>query len=105
MEEMVSRYTLEFVVAAHERSNRRLWIALILALLLGVASNAYWIYERSQYEMVSEYSSEVTAHQDLNQDSGDGGSNYSYFYGGDNYGEADGQYDGDEEGYEKDLLP
>lgn len=102
--EMVSRYTMEFGMAMMERTNRRLWYALLLAILLGVLSNAYWIYERSQYEVVSEYSSEVTAQQDLDQDSGDGGSNYSYFYGGVN-GEAEGKDQGDGQDDQKDLLP
>lgn len=38
----------------HERRERRLWIALIVAIVFIFASNATWLYAWMQYEYVSE---------------------------------------------------
>ena len=38
----------------HERRERRLWIALIVAIVFIFASNATWLYAWTQYDYVSE---------------------------------------------------
>ena len=42
----------ESTMEREDRKQKRLWIALILTIILLVASNAYWIWFESQYEDV-----------------------------------------------------
>jgi hypothetical protein len=63
-----------------DRTERRLWIIIILLLVLLVGTNGAWIWYESQFETV-----EVV--QDVVQDSGDGG--YNNFVGGDSYGDTE----------------
>lgn len=42
-----------------ERREKRLWIALIVAIIMIFASNAIWLYEWCQYDYVSEETSTV----------------------------------------------
>lgn len=67
-----------------ERVNRRQFIIIIILLIAFIATNAYWIWNESQYE-------DQVITQTVTQDSGDGGANtYSgNVIGGDYNGEAD----------------
>lgn len=44
----------DLAVAVCERTTKRLWIALILAILMIFASNAVWLYAWCQYDYVGE---------------------------------------------------
>ena len=46
-------------MAREERHIKRLWIALLVAVLLIFASNAVWLYEWCQYDYVSAETSTV----------------------------------------------
>lgn len=54
MERDVTRYTLEAICTRLDRINKRLVIALVLAVLLIFASNALWLYAWTQYDYSSE---------------------------------------------------
>ena len=41
-------------MARMERSNKRLWIVIIIAIALLFVSNAIWLYEWTSYDMVLE---------------------------------------------------
>lgn len=56
-------------MARMERTNKRLWIVVIMLILLLIASNTAWLMYESQFEETSTTTNEVT--QEL--DSGDGG--------------------------------
>ena len=56
----------ESVVARFERQAKRLWIALVIAVVMVFASNAIWLYAWMQYD----YSSESII---VEQDAQDGG--------------------------------
>lgn len=43
----------ESAVSALERTVRRLWILCIIIVVLLVGTNAYWIYNWSQYDAVA----------------------------------------------------
>lgn len=53
----------EATVARQERQNKRMWIALIVAVALIFASNAIWLYAWMQYDYESY---EITADGDSN---------------------------------------
>ena len=93
MEDKTKVETVPYVVhegamARQERTIKRLWILCIIIFIALVGTNAGWIYFESQYEDVS-----IT--QDVEQDSGDGGSNLynGNVVGGDYYGETESQDD------------
>ena len=65
-------------MARMERTNKRLWIALILTIAIATISNGLWLYRESQFE-------DVVITQEVEQDN-DGGDNN--FVGGD-YGNAE----------------
>lgn len=65
------RYEIEAYHARWERSNRRLFIIAIVALIMFFVSNAMWLYAWMQYDYVSDESSEVVVHAD-----GEGNANY-----------------------------
>ena len=80
-----NRITIDYVaheadMARMERINKRLWIALIVAILLLTVSNAAWIY----YE--STFIDEVTVTQE--SDAKDGGTAIVNNGGDLNYGEG-----------------
>ena len=54
-------------MARMERSNKRLWIAVIIAIILLCVSNAYWLYQWMSFD-------EVVAEVDV--DGGNGNANY-----------------------------
>lgn len=54
-----------------ERSNKRMLIALIIAVTLLFASNALWLYDWTQYDYCGD-----TTSQDVTLDSKDGIANY-----------------------------
>lgn len=53
----VPRWTHEADMARMERSNKRLWIALLLTIVLLVASNAAWAWYENQF--VDEVTTEI----------------------------------------------
>ncbi len=57
----------DLAVAVCERTTKRLWIALILAILMIFASNGIWLYCWMQYDYSETYYEEVLV------DSADGG--------------------------------
>lgn len=75
----------EGAMARQERTNKRLWIVVIILIAALILSNAAWIYRETQFETVE--TKEVT--QDI--DTGDGDAIVAGI--GDVYGtsEADGQ--------------
>lgn len=68
-------------MARMERSNKRLWIIVIMLILLLIASNTAWLMYESQFE------DKVTYEQEVEQDASDGGNNQ--FIGGDYNGKAE----------------
>ena len=77
-----------------ERLNKRWFIAFLIVLVMLFVTNGAWIIRELQYK------DEVWTYE-VQQDSGEGGTN-TYtdntvrFIGGENYGEADSQSDGEE---------
>ena len=77
-----------------ERLNKRWFIAFLIELIMLFVTNGAWIIRELQYK------DEVWTYE-VQQDSGEGGTN-TYtdntvrFIGGENYGEADSQSDGEE---------
>ena len=67
-----------------DRTERRLWIIIILLIVLLVGTNGAWIWYESQFETVYQ---EEYIEQDVEQSADDGGSNN--FVGGDYYGDAE----------------
>ena len=57
-EKSVPYIVFEGTVARHERTIRRLIITIVIAILAIFASNAFWLYEWSQYDYMS-YSEDV----------------------------------------------
>lgn len=49
MSEEIKVFSGDSVLAFAERTIRRLWIAIILLIVLLVASNALWIWNEAQY--------------------------------------------------------
>lgn len=47
-------YVHEADMARMERGNKRLWIAVIIAIILLCVSNAYWLYQWTSYDEVIE---------------------------------------------------
>lgn len=75
-----------------ERIIKRLWIALLVVIVLFVASNSAWLWRESQFEDV------VTTTQTVTQDTGSGNGNNTFtgdFIGGDYYGETNSNTDKD----------
>lgn len=80
-------YAHEGAMARMERTNKRLWILLLILIIALIGTNAGWIYYESRF-IDTEYTVRVE------QDSGDGGENTFTgnslkLIGGDDYGEAD----------------
>ena len=49
VEKEKDQYMIDIVSALAERTVKRLWVALILTILLLVASNGLWIWHETQY--------------------------------------------------------
>lgn len=69
----------ESTMARMERTNKRLWIVVIILIVSLIATNAGWIWYESQFELVTE-----TTTQEVWQET-DGGDNQ--FFGGDYNGD------------------
>lgn len=61
----------ESIIARMERNNRRMLIALVLAIVMLFASNAFWLYEWTQYDYCGD-----TVSKDVTLESEDGIANY-----------------------------
>ena len=48
----ISRGVFESVMARKDRTEKRLWIVIIILIVLFVGTNAYWIWYNSQWEIV-----------------------------------------------------
>lgn len=48
-EKMIPYFSHEGDMARMERANRRLWIALLVVIILFVASNVFWIWYENQF--------------------------------------------------------
>jgi hypothetical protein len=68
-------------MARMERTNKRLWIIVIMLILLLIASNTAWLMYASQFD------DKVTYEQEVEQDASDDGNNQ--FIGGDYNGKAE----------------
>lgn len=66
-------------MARSERSNRRLWLAVILLIVAMLASNLAWIIYEFQY-------TDVDIDQEVEQQAEEGN---NVFIGGDSYGKAE----------------
>ena len=65
-------------MARMERTNKRLWIVVIILIAALLGTNAAWIVYESQYQAVDTISQEVEQEAD--------GNGNNMFVGGDNYG-------------------
>lgn len=71
--EMVPFIVHEGAMARIERQSRRIFIALVIAILLLFASNALWLYAWMQYDYVGET---TTTTKTVDVDAKDGIANY-----------------------------
>ena len=74
----------EAAIARMERTNKRLWIVVIILIAALLATNLAWTLYESQFETV------VTT--EIEQDTGDGNGN-NYIVGGDYHGTTEGADD------------
>ena len=92
---MIPYFAHEGAMARMERTNKRLWILLLVLVLALVGSNAGWIYYETHC-VEEEYTYEIS------QDSSDGGQNTitdnTINMGGEFYGEANDQDHSPEKG-------
>ena len=65
----------ESIMARFERTNKRLWIVIIILIAALVGSNLGWIYYESQYEVTE---TSIDAEQDGNGINIGGGGDISY---------------------------
>ena len=72
----------ESELARQERQTKRLWIICIILIACLVLTNVGWIIYESQFET-------ITTTQNVEQDAENGNNS---FIGGDNYGEAESNY-------------
>lgn len=80
----VPHWAYEVEQAHRERTERRLWVVIIILIAALIATNAGWIWHESQHEDV------VTTTQEVTQDAENG---VNHFIGGDYYGTSDGKND------------
>ena len=78
-EATIPRSVFESVLARADRNARRLWIVIIILIILFVATNGYWIWYNSQWEVVETY-------QEVTQEADNG---INRFIGGDYYGNGE----------------
>jgi cell division protein YceG involved in septum cleavage len=74
MENNVPFAVFEGTQIRHERTVKRLIIALIIAIVLIFASNAIWLYAWCQYDYTS--TDETTQSETVDVDAGSGTANY-----------------------------
>jgi len=84
VEKEKDQYMIDIVSALAERTVKRLWIALILTIILLVASNGLWFWRESQF-------ADVVTTQTVEQETDGDGDNT--FVGGDMYGSTESDYD------------
>lgn len=53
-QQSIPYFAHEGMMVRQERSIKRLWIALIVAILIAFATNAMWLYAWMQYDCVTE---------------------------------------------------
>lgn len=85
-----NRATVPYIVhesemARKERTEKRLWIVILVLIVCLVGSNLAWAIYESQFETIETESTDVT--QEVDQFTGGGGSNT--FVGGDYHGAAE----------------
>ena len=85
MAEKESQYQNDIFAAFAERTVKRLWILIILLVVLLFGSNAAWTWYELQWQ-------DVTVMQEVEQDANNGTNN---FIGGDFYGAANGENNGE----------
>lgn len=85
MEQEISYFAHEGMMARMERMNHRLWIVVIVLIIALIVTNLAWVLYEGQFESYQE------TVQTVKQDSGDGGINR--FVGGSIYVTADGNND------------
>lgn len=73
----------EGAMARADRVIKKLWICIILLIVLLVASNAGWLYYESQFEQVTE-----TTTQEVTQDADNGENHFKGGTGGARYQRA-----------------
>lgn len=78
----VPRWAYEVEMAHKERTERRLWVVILVLILALIGSNAGWIWYESQFETVSTTTQEVTQEAENGE---------NHFIGGDYYASADDQ--------------
>ena len=88
-EKNVPYIVYEGTVARHERTIKRLIITIIIAILAIFASNAFWLYEWSQYDYMA-YSEDI----DVNSEDG-GNANYVGYKGNIYNGICESEAEGD----------
>ena len=84
VEKEKDQYMIDIVSALAERTVKRLWVALILTIVLLVASNGLWIWRESQF-------TDVVTTQTVEQETDGNGDNT--FVGGDLYGSSESDND------------
>lgn len=83
------QYTIDILASMAERTIKRLWVIIILLIVLLFGTNAAWIVYESQFETIE-------MSQEVEQDAEDNGTNT--FIGGDYYGPAESENDGQTQG-------
>jgi len=84
-ERMIPYFSHEGDMARMERANKRLWIVILVLIAVLLGTNGAWIYYENSF--TDEVTTEIEAEQETSE-----GSNY--VVGGDYYGEAESQGDG-----------
>lgn len=84
VEKEKDQYDIDVVSALAESTVKRLWVALILTIILLVASNGLWFWRESQF-------ADVVTTQTVEQETDGDGDNT--FVGGDMYGSAESDND------------
>ena len=71
-QQLIPYFAHEGILTRMERTIKKLWIALIVAVILMFVSNAIWIYEWMQYD----YTSETVTNDTVTVDGKMGNANY-----------------------------
>ena len=67
-EKMIPYFSHEGDMARMERSNKRLWIIILVLIISLIGTNAGWIYYESQLQVIEE---KTEIEQDVKADDGD----------------------------------
>lgn len=76
-ERMIPYFSHEGDMARMERTNKRLWIVILVLIAALIGTNAGWIYYESQFQVVEE-KTEIEAEQDGSAVNIVGGGNVNY---------------------------